>query len=213
VLRPRLKAAARRARVRPRVERVCLSRLTGPPEPLVVEVPDLEVREVTPEDIELIDQVAELGFYLDDPVEIASRLRGGERCFGAVRDDRVVGSCWTATGSYSDWYLARTLVLGENEHYCFGFIVEPGMRGQGILPRLLYEVTSQLSSEVPGARFFALIRSTNTASLRTVSKLGFCTQGELLLFTAPFGIRIQWLRGDTGLIPHNRRLRVDVRVR
>jgi GNAT superfamily N-acetyltransferase len=208
-----MRGLVRRARTRPRVERIEVYRLDGPTAPVVPNDLSLSSREVGSADDELLNQIAALGFYVNDAIEVRAKLDAGERCFVALNDDQVLGCYWVVTRSYPDWYLSRTLELDDDEYYYLGGIVRPDVRGRGILPWLIDRITSQIRDEVPNARFFALIRSTNASSLRMVAKLGFETRGDLLLVTLPFGARIQWLRGDNGLTPRNRRLRVDVRAR
>ena len=64
--------------------------------------------------------------------EIRRRLDGGERCYGARRDGRLVASRWVATWSVRIPYLDRTLDLADGDVFVYEAYTAPDYRRLGI---------------------------------------------------------------------------------
>lgn len=177
-----------------------VARSANLPPPLI----GLEIREITEADGNDIEAVARFGFYGNSRANLLQCLADGQQCYVAKYQGQVISCCWRATGTYYDYYLKRRFDLDDDEEYLLGAYVLPEFRGKGILPYLQITTSLERIKNCPQLRGIAFVRVNNTASLRSIHKMGFRIVGRLG-FVEVLGIRFQYLFGRDALPRTTRR--------
>ena len=130
------------------------------------QIADAEIRWAKAEDVELL---VEFG----DEAKVRKGLDLGHRAVVSVRDDRIRGWMWFATGFLDnhDWL---RVVLDKEECFVVEILVDPAFRQQGIGRGLAHFAYSELNRE--GYRTaWGLIDALNQASLQTFKETNLGT--------------------------------------
>jgi hypothetical protein len=171
---------------------------------------DLEIREARAVDDAVVSALADMHFYTNTPDQVRTYLDAGQRCFVALRDDKVLGCLWLAGGIYDDSYFQRKLYFEDHEVYLLGAYTFPEHRGEGILDSIIEESVRLCSLDVPETVLVALIRAKNAAVFRVAAKLDFHVDGHLWVVDLPLGVRAQLFSKGAGLSKRNRRFIVRI---
>ncbi len=116
----------------------------------------------------------DIGDYLQfrpesDPRTLRDRLAGGQVCFVACRQGRIVGCSWTATDRARLEFLDREVRLGDGEVYVFDTFTTVECRGQGISPALSAEIYRQFHA-AGFRRAIRVVWAANTDAIRSLAK-------------------------------------------
>ena len=145
------------------------------PFPLVVPLLPLEV--------DLLDEtrVDEYNLFRGgaDSTAAPRRLEGGDLCFVARSEGRIVGSCWSATKRAWSVYLSREIPLAADEVYVYDAYTAPEHRGKGVLPVLTAEMHRFHRSK--GMRREVAVSVPENQSVMT-SKIGYRSVGTMGYF-------------------------------
>lgn len=128
-------------------------------------------------------QLQDVGAYLEfrpqsDPQTIRDRLAGGQACFVACRQGRIVGCSWTATDRARLEFLDREVRLGDGEVYVFDTFTKMECRGQQISPALSTEMYRQFHA-AGFRRAIRVVWAANTKAIRSLAKTDHRLVGAL----------------------------------
>jgi GNAT superfamily N-acetyltransferase len=146
----------------------------GDPQPVVESVPSLKTVELVESDMER---------YLSlrpeqDPDLVRRRFRCGQRCIAVLRDDRVVGASWTATGQVEVVFLHAMLHVSPGTIYIYDTFVDPRYRGHGISPALTEEIR-RIAGTAGDQTLLRGVFPANRPAMRANAKSGFKPAGEI----------------------------------
>ena len=105
---------------------------------------------------------------------VGRRLAGGDQCFIARHEGRIVGACWSATSRAWSAYLSQWITLSADEAYAYDAFIAPELRGLGILPALTREMHGHYGA-MGLRRVIIFVVPENTASM--TSAIGYRTIG------------------------------------
>ncbi len=133
------------------------------------------------------------------PSEVRRRLEGGQSCFVARHEDRIVHSAWAATRRAWIEYLAREIQLAPDEVYVYESFTAPGFRGQNIAPARETQMI-RIYRDAGYRRSWAAIMPENKPAYRPFEKLGYRPFGVLgYVKIGPW--RRDFCRVDSGSLP------------
>jgi len=104
--------------------------------------------------------------------DIQQRWQGGDLCFAAEQDGRIVSACWVGTRRGWTEFLRCEIPLEPGDAYLYDAFTLPAYRGSGLAPAVCQAQLRHLSSE--GYR--RAVRGTvpeNRPALRAHAKSGF----------------------------------------
>jgi GNAT superfamily N-acetyltransferase len=113
-----------------------------------------------------------------DPNLVRRRFRNGQRCIAVIRDDRVVGASWTATGPVEVAFLHAMLHVSPSTISIHDTFVDPRYRGQGISPALTEEIR-RIAGKAGGHTLLRGVFPVNRPAMRANAKSGFKSAGEI----------------------------------
>lgn len=113
---------------------------------------------------------------------VAERFAGGDECFVARHEGRIVGASWVSRDAHFYRSVRCRYPVGPSEVYLYDSFTDPSYRGRAIAPALGVHVLEQLR-EAGVTRVTMAIAPENASNRRARSKTGF----------QPFG-RIDYLR-------------------
>lgn len=113
-----------------------------------------------------------------DPDLVRRRFRSGQRCIAVIRDDRVVGASWMATGPVEVAFLHAMLQVSPGTIYIHDAFVDPRYRGHGISPALT-EAIRRIAGQTGGHTLLGGVFPANRPAMRAHAKSGFKPAGEI----------------------------------
>jgi RimJ/RimL family protein N-acetyltransferase len=158
------------------------------PIPPACPMPGVTVEELPPERWREAQQVRP-GTSVE---EIARRLRGGDRCFTATVQGRIVHVGWIATGMAWCEALGSELPLERNAAYYYGSFTVPEMRGRGLAPEVskLYQ---RLLRQAGFQSVVAVADAENRSGIWSLEKSGYRPAGWFgVLRLGPWRRLIRW---------------------
>jgi GNAT superfamily N-acetyltransferase len=113
-----------------------------------------------------------------DPDLVRRRFRSGQRCIAVIRDDRVVGASWMATGPVEVAFLHAMLQVSPGTISIHDTFVDPRYRGHGISPALT-EAIRRIAGQTGGHTLLRGVFPANRPAMRANAKSGFKPAGEI----------------------------------
>lgn len=125
----------------------------------------------------------EIGDYVasrpqEDPVDVASRMAQGHRCFVARHEGSIVSGCWAGTGRILVPYLDGEILLGKQDVYAYGLYTLPKFRNFNISMALTEAYVEHFQAS-GYTRLIGAVMPENPAGLRAVEKRGACRFGTI----------------------------------
>lgn len=138
-----------------------------------------EFRELSADDM---PRLAALPMVHADEATFRARLAAGQRCFGLLDGERVLGFCWMDPQRCS--YPGEGFVLQAGEAYAFDVFTVPARRGASLAPLLNACFTERLRAEGVHT-VYGVVDSMNEPSLRFTEKIGSRRQRKNLYLKLP----------------------------
>ena len=110
--------------------------------------------------------------------QAASRLRAGDRCFGAWLDDELVAVRWIATRTATIEYLDLPLQLADGEVYHYDSFTSPSHRRRGLSVASQARLGEALRRE-GRRRIVRAVLPENRPAVRDAEKAGFQRAGRV----------------------------------
>lgn len=141
--------------------------LEQPPE-LVAPKVEVDFADLRPEDVEAY--VAHRGPDVDRERAMA-RLRAGDRCIVAWREERIVSSRWTVRGALAEDYYPFGFRLPPGHAYTYDAWTSVAARGQRLSPAALSRLCAGLRDE-GCTNVVSLVYEANAAGISTMERCG-----------------------------------------
>lgn len=104
--------------------------------------------------------------------EAERRIREGQVCVAACHGSKVIAYCWLTW--QPEWVaeIDRLVVPGPDEAYLYEAFTEPGWRGRGLFPAMLFRLLDYARAQ-GRRRALIFVLTDNRASRRAIEKAGF----------------------------------------
>ena len=104
--------------------------------------------------------------------EAERRIREGQVCVVARHQETVMAYCWLTWRPEWVAEIDRLVVPGPDEAYLYEAFTEPGWRGRGLFPAMLFRLLAYARAQ-NRRRALIFVLSDNRASRRAIEKAGF----------------------------------------
>ena len=122
----------------------------------------------------------------DSPSTFTSRLSDTTRCFVMTSEEKFVHASWVTTESAWTREIKRYLTPPPGDAYVFESYTRDEVRGRGVYPMALQNISARLSEEGIN-RLWVAVEEHNPPSLKAVTKGGFERAFEIP-FARRFGV-------------------------
>lgn len=112
------------------------------------------------------------------PGDLMARVDRGERCFGSLRDGRVVAARWATYGAVEADYLRIGLRLPDGDAWIFDSWTDPRERGKGVASEASAALGAALAAEGT-TRFVVIVMNGNRSGHAAVLRSGYRPLGTL----------------------------------
>ena len=112
------------------------------------------------------------------PDDLLARHDRGERCFGSLRDGRVVASRWATHGEVDADYLRIGLRLPDGDAWIFDSWTDPRERGRGVAGEASAALGAALAAEGT-TRFVVIVMNGNRSGHAAVLRSGYRRLGTI----------------------------------
>ena len=112
------------------------------------------------------------------PGELLARVDRGERCFGSLRDGRLVAARWATHGAVEADYLRIGLRLPDGDAWIFDSWTDPRERGRGVAREASAALGAALAAEGT-TRFVVIVMNGNRAGHAAVLRSGYRRLGTI----------------------------------
>jgi hypothetical protein len=112
------------------------------------------------------------------PDDLLARLDRGERCFGSLRDGRVVAARWATHGEVDADYLRIGLRLPDGDAWIFDSWTDPRERGSGVASEASAVLGAALAAEGT-TRFVVIVMNGNRSGHAAVLRSGYRRLGTI----------------------------------
>ena len=112
------------------------------------------------------------------PGDLLARVDRGERCFGSLRDGRVVAARWATYGAVEADYLRIGLRLPDGDAWIFDSWTDPRERGKGVASEASAALGAALAAE-GATRFVVIVMNGNRSGHAAVLRSGYRPLGTL----------------------------------
>lgn len=112
------------------------------------------------------------------PGDLLARLDRGGRCFGTLRDGRVVAARWATHGAVEADYLRIGLRLPASDAWIFDSWTDPRERGRGVASEASAALGAALAAEGT-TRFVVIVMNGNRSGHVAVQRSGYRRLGTI----------------------------------
>ena len=112
------------------------------------------------------------------PGDLLARVDRGERCFGSLRDGRVVAARWATHGAVEADYLRIGLRLPDGDAWIFDSWTDPRERGRGVASEASAALGAALAAEGT-TRFVVIVMNGNRSGHAAVLRSGYRRLGTI----------------------------------
>jgi GNAT superfamily N-acetyltransferase len=164
--------------------------------PLPISEIELEMKEITVVDIEEIEELTEIDEWKTSKSFTLKKLDEGWHVYIAKHKGRIVASQTVViSDKFEDHTFKREFKVASNEAYYWRSFCVPAFRGRGIFPFLAQYCLTDVARKYGRGNGLIMVRPTNKAMRRTLSKYGFRKRVGSAGFIEIFGIRFHYLWG------------------
>jgi ribosomal protein S18 acetylase RimI-like enzyme len=106
------------------------------------------------------------------------RIRTGQRCYAAIVNGRLASVSWVVQGSATLWAFTADFCIDDDAIYIFDSYTHPDFRGRRLQASIFQAI--RRGYEDSGVRkAVTFVSETNTANLKSRTRLGFAVSGAV----------------------------------